>query len=250
MGIANILKPLLLAGIFIFGGLSPAQSDEIEITIHAANFPPYEIESPGIDGLRGFDVEVVIAAFKKVGMSAEVKFLPWNRVLLMAEKGTTVAALSCAKAKNRDFFFNYSDPISMSTNVYVARNDYQGEIPLSLIEGKGAKIVAVRGYFNEIDLKTQKIDYQHAMNDMAALNLLLNRNFDLFYSTEEFVKYVASELKLDGQLQYFVLNSFKKFHLCFSRLWPNSETLLKMFNQGLASIRADGTYDAIHDKYR
>ncbi|MBL4741081.1 MAG: transporter substrate-binding domain-containing protein [Sneathiella sp.] len=233
-----------------FGPVSLARPEQVNVTIHTVNFPPYEIESPGRDGLRGFDIEVAIEAFKRVGVSAKIEFLPWNRILSMARKGTTVAALSCAKTKDRDHFIYYSDPISKATHVYVALKDFKGMAPQKLLDAKGFKIVAVRGYTNEFHLKKEKIKYQYAMNDVAALNLLLNRDFDFFYSTGEFVKYVATELNIADQLQYFELQTSKAYHLCFSRFWPNVETLRDRFNRGLAEIRADGTFDAIHQKYK
>ncbi|MEH6403452.1 MAG: transporter substrate-binding domain-containing protein, partial [Sneathiella sp.] len=230
-----------LTVIFIFlGFISLARSEQIDVIIHAVNYPPYEIENPGQDGLRGFDVEVVIEAFKRVGMSADVEFLPWNRVLSMAKKGTTVAALSCAKSESRDHFFNYSDPISQSTNAFVASTDFKGTDPKHLIDAKGYRIIAVRGYVNELDLKKEKLEYQYAMNDLAALNLLLKRDFDFFYTTIEFIKYVAVDLNVADQLQYFDMQLSKNYHLCFSRHWPNSEALLAKFNSGLAQVRADG----------
>jgi len=246
----TVVKLSLFLAFVLLGTVSFAQSKPADIIIHTVNFPPYEIETPGRGGLRGFDVEVAIEAFKRVGVSAKVEFLPWNRILSMAKKGTTVAALSCAITEERDHFIFYSDPISKATHAYVALKGFTGAAPQKLRDAKGYKIVAVRGYSNESHLKKEKIKYQYAMNDKAALNLLLKRDFDFFYSTGEFVKYTAVELNIADQLQYFELQSSKAYHLCFSRFWPNAEILRGKFNRGLAEIRADGTFDAIHKKYK
>ncbi|MFD2205615.1 substrate-binding periplasmic protein [Kiloniella antarctica] len=251
--IYDTLRPTLcslsiLAGMMQF--VWPVAADETELVIHAVNYPPYEIENPGEDGLHGFDVEVVVEAFKRVDLSARVVFLPWNRVLSMAERGTTVAALSCAKAESRDHYFHYSDPISSSTNVYVARKDFKGRIPLILADGKNHKVVVVGGYINELELKEAGIPYLTATNDKAALNILFKRKFDFFYSTREFIQHIAVGLKISDKLQYFNTNHQVDYHLCFSRAWPNSEVLHEKFNNGLAQIKADGTLEAIHAQYQ
>ncbi len=251
--LSSLLKPVLYALFLLVWTVPIAWADavgETELVIHAVDFPPYEIENPGPDGRLGFDVEIAVEAFKRVGIAARVDFLPWNRVLSMAEHGTTVAALSCAKAESRDHYFNYSDPISSSTNVYVALKDFKGRIPQTLADGKGFKIVVVAGYTNEFELRDAGIPYHPAVNDEGALNILIKRKFDFFYSTREFVQHIAVDLKISGKLQYFTTGNSVDFHLCFSRLWPNSKVLLEKFNKGLAEIRADGTFEAIHAKYQ
>ena len=168
----------------------------------------------------------------------------------MARAGTTVAMLSCEKSPGREDYINYSDPISKATRTYVASVDFAGDVPQSMEEARGLKILVISGYAAEKELKNADIDYEPVIHDASALRILLNRDFDLFYSAREFVEYTAGGLGIADKVQYFDTGKQVFFHLCFSKKWPNSKALRDKFNKGLAMIREDGTYDAIHAKYK
>ncbi len=227
-----------------------ARAQETVLTIHAVNFPPYEIENPDIDSLLGFDVEVVVAAFKKVGRRAQVEFRPWKRIVAMAKAGTTVAMLSCGKTAGREEYIYYSDPISTATRTYVSSIGYSGNAPKSIEDVEGLKVLVVSGYAAEKELKAIGVNYEPIIDDASALRVLINRDFDVFYTTKEFVQYIAGGLGLSDKLKYFDTGKQLFYHLCFSKEWPGSKTLRDIFNKGLAEIRADGTYDAIHARYQ
>ncbi|MEH6633006.1 MAG: transporter substrate-binding domain-containing protein [Halopseudomonas aestusnigri] len=226
------------------------RAQETVLTIHAVNYPPYEIENPDVDSLLGFDVEVVVAAFDRVGRRARIEFRPWKRIVAMAKAGTTTAMLSCGKSAGREEYIYYSEPISTATRTYAASLDYSYDTPHSIEDAQGQKILVVSGYVSEKELKAAGVDHEPIINDDSALRVLLNRDFDLFFTTKEFIQYVAGGLGLSKKLQYFDTGKQIPYHLCFSKGWPGSSTLRDIFNKGLAEIRADGTYDAIHARYQ
>ncbi|WP_085899364.1 substrate-binding periplasmic protein [Kiloniella majae] len=246
---SNFFQHLLFILIAQLIVVSAAIAEQEKIIIHAVDYPPYSIEKPTKNNLRGFDVEVVIEAFRRAGINAQVEFMPWPRIMMRTEQGKTAAALSCAKNPNRDHFIYYSDPISNSTSSYIATQNYDGDIPRTLLDGIGKKIVVSVGYVNELELKEAKIPYHSAVNDIAALNILLKRNFDFFYSTKEYLRYITSGQKIASEIKYFDLKKLP-FHLCFSKKWPPSKVMISKFNKGLAEIKAEGTYDKIHAKYQ
>ncbi|WP_417454555.1 substrate-binding periplasmic protein [Kiloniella sp.] len=224
-------------------------AEQETITIYAVNYPPYSIETPKQDGLRGFDAEVVIEAYDRVGIPATIEFMPWARIMMRAEQGKIAAALSCAKAKKREHFISYSPPISSATHSFVAKKTYDGETPRNLRDAHDKKITVVDGYTTKLELKSAGIPYQAVINDEAGLNVLLKRDFDFFYSTREFVQYITSGKIIASQIKYFDVKE-TSYHLCFSQGWPSSKFLLTKFNKGLTAIKADGTYDKIHAKYQ
>lgn len=247
--ISRFSTPLCIA-ITLLSGAFQVQAENPTLTIHAVNYPPYEIEQPTADGLRGFDVEVATAAFERVGYALNVEFLPWKRIIAMARTGETLAVLSCGVAKDRNQYINYSDPISTTSRTYAAPLDYDGKKPQTIGDGKGAKVVSVSGYILTKELDAAGVDYFPATSDETALNILLKRDYDFFYTNREYIKYIAATLNMKGQFQYFDTKKPSLLHLCFSRKWPESDKLHKLFNKGLADIRADGSYDAIHAKYQ
>ena len=235
----------LLQGLFV----TAVFAEQETITIYAVNYPPYSIETPKQDGLRGFDAEVVVEAFERVSINAAVEYMPWARIMLRAEQGKIAAALSCAKAKKRGHFISYSPPISSATHSFVAKKNYEGKAPRSLQDARGKKITVVDGYTTKLQLKNAGIPYHAVINDAAALNVLLKRDFDFFYTTREFIQYITSGKIIASQIKYFDVKE-TSYHLCFSQKWPESKFLLTKFNKGLAVIKADGTYDKIHAKYQ
>lgn len=241
----NLFLITLAQGLFA----SAVFAEQETVTIYAVNYPPYSIETPKQDGLRGFDAEVVVEAFDRVGITAAVEYMAWARIMLRAEQGKITAALSCAKAKKRDHFIYYSTPISNATHSFVAKKTYDGETPRNLQDARDKKITVVDGYTTKLELKSAGIPYQAVINDEAGLNVLLKRDFDFFYTTREFVQYITSGKIIASQIKYFDVKE-TSYHLCFSQKWPESKFLLTKFNKGLAVIKADGTYDKIHAKYQ
>ncbi|MFD2207017.1 substrate-binding periplasmic protein [Kiloniella antarctica] len=246
----KLIMPLIPILVIMTCTSTLSRAEQPLLTIHAVDFPPYEIENPGVDSLLGFDVEVVIEAFARVGRRARVDFRPWKRIVAMAQSGATLAMLSCEKSPGREKFINYSDPISKATRTYVASADFTGNPPQKMEDAKGSKVLVVSGYAAEKELIAAHIPYEPIIDDTSALRVLLNRDYDLFYSAREYVQYVAGGMGIAEKVQYFDTGKQVLFHLCFSKKWPDSMAIRDKFNQGLAEIMADGTYTAIHAKYK
>ena len=249
--IENCLRKIVpgtVVGFVALLAFSPVQAEGL--TLYAVHYPPYEIEKPGSDGLRGMDVEVAIAAFARAGHQADIQFLPWKRILAQVEKGVILGALTCKITEGRSVYSRYSDIISRATRTYVASVNYKGPQPVKPEDGLGRKVVAVTGYGTQKELEKLNIPYEPAPDDESALKILLKRNYDLFYSAREFLQYVAKGLGYGQDLQYFDMPIVVEQRICFSKKWPDIETIVADFNKGLEAIRADGTYEAIHAKYR
>lgn len=234
----------------IFFGIASIAKADHSLTIYAVNYPPYEIENPDVDNLQGFDVEVVTEAFLRKGYRATVDFRPWKRIVSMAKTGTALAILSCGKAAGREEYIYYSDPISAATRTYVALKDYAGDVPRSIKDATGKKIVVVSGYVSEKELIAEGMEFDPIIDDESALRVLQKRGQDFFFTSREFVEYLAGSLDISNQFQYFDTQKKVDYHLCFSKNWPHTEALRNIFNIGLAEIKADGTYDKIHAKYK
>jgi polar amino acid transport system substrate-binding protein len=240
-------KILLIGTISLLSSLTFAQ--EKSLSILAAHFPPYEFETP-VDGLRGFDIEVVEAAYQRVGINIKYEFLPWPRAVELTYSGKAFALLSCAWNKKRSQHLYFSNEISSTTYGYFFRKDEQIPTFTSLTELKDMKVVAVRGYSTQMKLKDLSIEHIAARNNKIALNLLHNGRVDFFYGSVEANLYIAKQMGISQYLGVNTLEAPIPYHLCISQKWPNSKYLLDQFNKGLSEIKNDGTFTAIHSKYR
>jgi len=245
------LKHIELAAIIVIFAclMSPSVwADEQPLKILAVHFPPYEFESP-VNGLKGFDVEVVETVFQRMGAPAKVEFLPWIRAVEIVYAGQAMALLSCGHTKGRDVHVFYSDVISTATHGYFQRKEDPDLNYHSLVELQGQKIAAVRGY--TVQKKLEELDIEHikSRNDKLALNILIGKRVDIYYGTKESNEFIANQMGIAKEIKFHPFNT-KSYHMCFSKKWPGSKELLAKFNDGLAQLKADGDYKKIHDKYR
>ncbi|MEP4191840.1 MAG: transporter substrate-binding domain-containing protein, partial [Sneathiella sp.] len=138
-------------GLFLFSliacllALQAARAADQKITFYTVDFPPYEFENPDSAGLRGFDIEVVIEAFKRMDIDADVDFLPWKRVIASSKAGTIAGAVSCVYTKEREAFYRFSAPISYSTQTFAYTPEYEGPVLKNIKDAEGLRILVVEG---------------------------------------------------------------------------------------------------------
>ena len=224
-----------------------------EVLIVATNYPPYEVEHP-LNDLRGFDVEVVKEAFRRAGIRATFEFYPWQRAIEMVREGKATAVLTCAKNPERENFMIMSDVISLMTDIFLVRKEYDGP-PLSTIEdlqGTELDVGTVRGYAYLERLEYYGIPYDLSPSDEIALKKLADERIDVMPALLENSSYLIQKHGLTGRFKWFVMKEFltNEFHVCFSKKWPGVEEMVSLFNQGLRSMKEDGTYESIHKKYQ
>jgi len=218
------------------------------VTVLASDYPPYEMEQP-VDGLRGFDHEVVVEAFKRKNLKAEVFYAPWTRALTNARNGDSDALLSCAYTEARTEFFHFSKPISREVyGVYYRTNGHRPDIA-ELRDLKDFSIAAVSDYIANVDLDELDLSPVEVPSDLAGLKMLALGRFDFFYSGQAATDYLIKQNAMAGLFRFRELSS-KDYYLCINRDNDRGTDLLNLFNSGLAEIKADGTFDAIHAKYR
>lgn len=242
---------LLVVGFAVSSACAADQSEPLIIV--AADYPPYEFEQPDGD-LRGFDVEVVEEAFRRAGITVVVQFYPWKRAYNMAVEGEAAAALTCAPNPTRRKEIFFSDPISSMTDVYVVRHDYPGPAVHTKedIAQSGLAIGTVRGNYVSDKWGILGVAHDYSASEELALRKLLDGRIDVMPATKENFYY---RLKQSGQthlVKSYVIKDAEvaTFHLAMSKKWPKAQSLVAIFNAKLKEMREDGTYEAIHARYR
>ncbi|WP_419904241.1 substrate-binding periplasmic protein [Kiloniella sp.] len=187
---------LILFGCFIS---LTARGDEKPLKLLAVDFPPYEFETP-VNGLKGFDVEVVEEVFRRIGKSIEVEFLPWSRAVKMVYAGKEKALLTCGHNTERDKNLYFSDPISVGTHGYFIRTDYPGPELKSLEELRGLNVAAVQGYSTQKALEELGIEHAIVRTDTIALNILLAKRIDFYYAAIEGNLFIANQMDITDEV--------------------------------------------------
>lgn len=237
------------AAAWLSAPLAPAlAAQKNEVTILAVDYPPFEMKEP-IDGLRGFDHEVVVEAFKRKGLTATILFLPWTRAVSDTENGRAPGLLSCGYNEQRGQHYYFSAPISQETYGLFFRRGFP-EPPVSRFEDvPGLNLAGIAGYTATERLKSLGAELTEVQTDATALKMLALGRFDYLYSGRQANDFLILRLGMTGIFDFKEVESVD-YHLCFSKTYPGSDELLRIFNEGLAEVRSDGTYSRIHAKYR
>lgn len=237
----------LLCAVFVIGIWKPA-SAQSPIDIVTENYPPYEMQET-VNGLRGFDYEVATEAFTRMGYVPEIRFLPWKRALKEAESGTTAGVLTCAQNEERARYLLFSDPISSFTDGLFMRRGHSGPRIREIHDVVGQPVASMAGYESLGVLNDIGADPIEVPNTLDGLNMLQARRFDYLHGGREMTEFMIRKHGFAGAFEFISLDR-EPFHFCFSKAYPGVEALLADFNAVLAEMRRDGTYRAIHAKYR
>ncbi len=234
--------------------LNAAKKADKEVIIVTVDYPPYEFEFPKGD-LKGFDVEVTEEAFRRAGIKVRFEFYPWKRAMQMVKEGSVTGALSCAKMPERESFIIFSDPISRMTDVFLVRKDYKGPDIFYYAQLKELKLTVgtVRGDVYIERCKAFGIPYDLSPSYEVAKKKLADGRIDIMPTLLENFLYINRENDMIGRFKWYEMKDeflVKDFHICFCKQWPEVENLVIVFNQKLAEMKKDGTYDAIHSKYQ
>lgn len=245
----RLIKPLAAASLalsFMFTSSGALRAETVVLA--ATDWPPYEFAKPE-DGLRGFDVEVVEAAFNRVQIFTEFEFFPWKRALEMTKRGLYSGIITCSYRPEREEFILYSDQLSQSTYSFFVRRDFKDFEPSSLQEVKGRRVGSVLGYAQIKWLEDAEAEIVTSRSEELVFRNLLKGVVDYVFLATEASGFIAKQLGISQDMRTLKIRE-NKLYICFSKKSKNVEEIAQKFNEGLALVKADGTYKAIHDKYR
>lgn len=228
------------------------------VTVHADEpllivtntFAPHVFDDPEKPGTM---YEVTRAAFAAAGIRAEFRFFPWRRCTTMVQDGTAFATFPYIRNAKREQFALFSEPLREERSVFFFRKDSAVPTDITSLEQlKPYRIGGTLGYHYEQTFREAGLNVDYAANQVSAFNKLLADRVDYVADGEVSGRYLAASM-LAGHADEIDYTDWAwkttTGHLMVSRAYPNASRLLERFNEGLARIRADGTYEAILVKY-
>ena len=238
---------LLVFMISIAGSMSAFANGQ-KIRIVTEHYPPFEMKEP-VNGLRGFDYDVVSEIFKRMGYEPDIVFLPWKRALREAEVGNAVGVLTCVYRDERAQYMSYSDPISEFSSGLFLRKSFKGPRPDTLENIGNYKTASIRNYESFAALKDAGHDPVAVEDVKTGIAMLLAERFDYLYLSKESTLFQIRGSKMVNDLEYHPITT-KDFHFCFSKAYPDVEKIRLTFNKELAKLKASGEYRVIHSRYK
>jgi polar amino acid transport system substrate-binding protein len=238
---------LMLTFILLPASMVKADS-QTKVVFSCVNFPPSKFETPK-DGLPGFVIEFLHEAFARNDIEVEFKFYPWTRALNNAMNGSVDGLCSCSYHPDRDNKLIYSAPLGENNAVlfYVRSDSPPLNKPIADLTDQ--KIGVVRGYNLHQELIGKNLKPTLVNNEESGIKLLLKKRIDLFYSFKSPGLYALSKHSEKDTIGYYGVST-QPYFACINKFLPNTRDIVRNLNSGLASIRKDGTYDQILQKYR
>jgi len=221
-----------------------------EILIATSEWPPYEYTDN--NSIIGSDVEIVLAAFEKVGVkNVKVEMFPWKRCVAMAQNKEVTAIFSLGKNPEREEYLYFpKEPINLSENVFFYRKGENFKYNNNLEDLKGLTIGVTAGYnYGKEFMESPLFKLEATIKDELSFKKLVNNRIDMFVCDKLVAIYLLKSLDLINQVDYLPtpLSKINMF-LGFSKT-EKSKELLEKFEKGLSIIKKDGTYDKIMSKY-
>lgn len=210
------------------------------------NYPPFEyLDESGRPA--GYNVELIRAVAREVGLDIEFKLGPWAEVREALEKGEIDMLQGMFYSPERDLVYDFSPPHTVNHNVSVLRKG-EGKPPATLAELSGKRIAVQDG---------------DIMHDFALKNGLA-KNVTAFASQADALRAV-SQSRADCALvaRVTALHLIKKDGLknlvagtrpllsqdyCFA-VKGGQKALLSHFSEGLKIIEENGEYRRIYQKW-
>jgi len=243
----NLASLIAGAALLLPGAASAAKQDLTVVAL--TSWPPFSAKDlPN----NGFGNDITKTVLERAGYNVSVKLMPWSRAKKMTERGKFDVLANAWYNEKRAEKLAYTDRIAQNRIVFVSRKDsdftYSG---LDSLEGKTVGIVRDYDYRDDF-LNADSFERQPANSFKTNLRKLKAGRVDVTLGDELLAKYLVNENFPDAKGSFAYSDkaqSSKDLFVTVSRAIEGTKTVVSDFNEALAEIREDGTYDKIAERH-
>ncbi len=199
----------------------------------------------------GMANDIVLAAFKAVGIHVKFNVGPYNRLLKMVRDGDLLGAFNVPKERSneKDYLFGKT-PIFTALSAYY----YNVERPLSATskEGlkNGEKIGVVFDYgYGDFFSGNDKIVKIPVRSDLLNLRKLEKGRIDATILYDKTARKLLREEGLSNKIAKAFDSESGDIYVAFSKRFPDAQRYADKLDEGLAIIQASGELKRIMDSY-
>lgn len=211
-----------------------------------AQYPPFESKNEKTGEFEGFDIDLARALAKKIGVEVKLIDAEWQGLLAGLNKGEYDTLITCmSKSEARGENTNFSEVYYTLPDVIVVRKNEkaitskeslsQKTVGVQLGSGSEQLADAMQETFKEI----KKYNY----NPEAFTDLKVGRIDAVLVG----YAYAVNQMKADPS--YKIVGDPLAEAEIVAVLPKGADALTQEINQALEEIKADGTYQAIYDKW-
>jgi polar amino acid transport system substrate-binding protein len=205
-----------------------------------ATWPPFEYVDDQ-NKIVGFDIDLMNAIAAKAGIEIEYQNVAFDPLLAGMAQGTYDAAISSITIKaDRAENMLFSDPYYVAGQMIVVQKNNTSITGADSLKGKrlGAQLGTTgESLANDVEGATVKSYNQIGL----AIQDLLNGQIDVVICdtpiADGYVKKNSNTLKIVGDAL-----TTESYGIAVAK---GKDDLLKKINEGLAAVKADGTYDSL-----
>ncbi|MFZ6049796.1 substrate-binding periplasmic protein [Pseudomonas sp. CR3202] len=222
---------------------APAWSQKIIAA--ADSYPPF---ADPTHPAQGICLQIVRAAFASQGYTVDMRFVPWARALSGVKSGEYDILPNAWWTQERAAFLLFSEPYLKNEIKFIKRKgdpfEYDG---LGSLTGKTVGIVKGYGYGDEF-LNATNFARPEVSQVLQNVKKLVRGRLDLTLEDEFVARWIiknnAPDLMQKIEFTHNGLSS-QQMHVASSLKNPRHKAIVDAFNKGLATIKADGTFDTI-----
>lgn len=242
------LKALMLAmlSVFFVLGAKTTHADTIKIVSDTA-YAPFEFKDSD-QTYKGIDVDIINEVAKREGWDVDMTFPGFDAAVNAVQSGQADALMAGTTITDaRKKVFTFSDSYYDTAVVVYTR----GNAKISSYKQLKGKTIGVKnGTASQSFLKDNQEKYGYTIKTFDTSDLMNNSldagSIDAAMDDEPVVQYAIKQgkdyaINMDGEKVGSFAFAVKK--------GSQYEYLIDEFNEGLASMKEDGTYDAIMKKW-
>lgn len=241
-----ILSITLLAACGTDGTSGNGDGDKETYTVATdANFKPFEFKDPETGEMKGFDIDLMKAIADEAGFNVEFKTMQFDGLITGMQSGRyplAIAGISITEERKKSIAF--SDPYYDSGLILMVHSDNEEIKSIDDVDGK--KVGVKTGSTSENYLKTNTDAEVQAFPDIinAYMDVKNGRSDASLYDLPN-VKYYIQQSG-EGKLKTVgdVLEGQS-----YGIAMPKDSELVDDVNKALKTLKENGTYDEIYEKY-
>ena len=247
-----LILPFMAAPLFAAdaGAISASPNSTTPLILVTAAYPPFVNPSGDPQG-EGIDIEIAREAMRRAGYQIEIKHVPWNRALLMLERGDADFTTTISRSGDRDRYLAWSDGYRVSTVYSFYTRKGSGQQLKTMDDLDGHSLCLTLGYFYpDVIAKRPKTKYAYGPAMSNTVAMLAKGRTDYMVVNGIAGAWEINRLGLAEQLELQPLKYSSKSptYMAFSLFRSYQKPLAAMKN-ALADMAKDGSIATIEKKY-
>ncbi|WP_442110348.1 substrate-binding periplasmic protein [Pseudomonas sp. NUPR-001] len=199
---------------------------------------------------RGFDYEVTVEVFKRLGVELDWQFLPWKRCLAMVDQGLADGILDIFQTEERrKLLFYPNEPLSDVEFVLFYANARPHNVS-SLNDLRGLTVGTSPGYaYASVFSESTLFRREPAPTHEANFGKLQRGRIDLLITDRRVGRYLSKNLGLDQQVSELPLVVSRQSQYLAVRRSAGMDVLMQRFAVELRRFKSEPAYAALNARY-